>query len=79
MIVLDEYGERWSVEKDDPLGVALGTIVRQGFRQDCIVVPQGVLLGGALPDMLAPPPKPWEGEDFDRWCALWETLEALRV
>ena len=78
MVILDEYGKRWSVEKGDPLGVALGRLVRQGFRQDCIVVHQGVLLGGVVPDTIAPPPTPWEGDDFLRYCHLVDTCVRLR-
>lgn len=78
MVIIDEYGERWSVEKDDPLGVALGKLVRQGFRQDCIVVPQCVLLGGAVPDKLTSPSQPWKGDEFLRWFDLNYTCVRLR-
>ena len=78
MIILDERGERWSVEKDDPLGVALGRLVRQGFQQASIVVPQGVLLGGVVPDYIVPPAKPWKGDDFLRYCNLADTCARLR-
>ena len=78
MVVIDERGERWSVEKDDPLGVALGRLVRQGFQQASIVVLQGVLLGGVVPDTIAPPAKPWEGDAFLRYCNLVDTCARLR-
>ena len=78
MIVLDEYGERWSVEKDDPLGVALGRLVRQGFQRANIVVPQAVLLGGDVPDTLTPPPERGNTADFLRWCNLADTCARLR-
>ena len=78
MIVIDEYGEKWSVEKDDPLGKALGALTRLGFREDHLVVPQALLLGGQLVWPLSPPAKPWVGEEFLRWCGLWQTCHALR-
>ena len=78
MVVSDEYGDRWVVEKDDPLGKALSALLRLGFREEAIVVPQGLLLGGQLVWPLEPPNKPWEGEEFLRWCRLNDTCAALR-
>ena len=78
MVVIDERGERWSVERDDPLGVVLHKIVREGFKPVNIVVPQGVLLGGGVPDYIVPPAKPWKGDDFLCYCNLVDTCARLR-
>lgn len=78
MIVSDEYGASWVVENGDPLSDAFRALVRSGFREETIVAPQALLLGGQLVWPLEPPNKPWEGEEFLRWCRLNDTCAALQ-
>ena len=74
MIVLDENGHRWSVNRGDPAYEAARTCVKAGIAEP--VLPLVMLIGRRQNGATDPDPLP-TGEDFLRWCRLTDCLAVL--
>lgn len=75
MIVLDEYGERWLVTKDDPPWKIIRTLIRMGYPEDYIVLPQSVTLFGE-----GRCEQPFERQlTMEQQLRLWDTSKALDI
>ena len=77
MIIADEFGNRWLVDKSDPSYDSVRRLIQLGFPQSAIVIPQTLILTGALGETDGPMPA-WDSNEFLRWCQYQDCIGALR-
>lgn len=76
MIVFDERGYKWAVEKGDPAWDICKKVLATGLKE--VVIPRCVILSGSTSgvssEAVAPDP---QRPDFLLQCRLWDCLRAL--
>ena len=76
MIVFDECGDKWLVEKGDPAWDICKKVLATGLKE--VVIPRSMILSGstreATNEAVAPDP---QRPDFLLQCRLWDSLKAL--
>ena len=77
MVILDEHGNKWAVEKGDPAWDVCKKISRVGLKE--IVLPKEIILHGVRPGYrpLHTNPPVEDKEAFIRWGQLWDSLRVL--
>ena len=75
--LVDEYGERWDVQRGDPASGALSQLIRSGLPSSYIIMPRSVLMFGMTGLPLAG--RMESGNDVDADCRYWDTVEALKI
>lgn len=77
MIIFDECGEKWLVEKGDPAWDVCKKLLNVGLKG--VVLPRAIILQGILPNYrpLHTNPPVEDREAFLRWGQLWDSLRVL--
>ena len=79
METLDEYGERWDVQRGDPASGPLAALIRSGLPLEYVILPRSVLMFGMTGLPLAATMEVSDDEsNVDTYCRYWDTVEALR-
>ena len=77
MIVLDEFGDKWAVEKGDPAWDVCRKVLRAGLQE--VVLPRDIIIHGIRPNYrpLHTNPPVENKDEFLRWGRLWDCARAL--
>ena len=78
MELIDEYGERWVVERGDPASSAINYLIRAGLPSSYIIMPRSVLMFGMTGLPHAGKMEADNDATIDAHCRYWDTCETLR-
>ena len=78
VVIEDEHGSSWAIDKGDPAYGACRTLIRAGIAAAHITLPRALIVGGKVPqsDIAAALDTAMDAQ-FLRYSRIWDCLVAL--